>query len=206
MAARGVETLALRPDEAGRALRYAHRQAPSRRRAAAPGQCARHAVEHGRLPDQAEAWRADAHLPHDPGPGERAASRGSAACTATPSSTRRRCSTAQLRLKARPSLRFAGQITGVEGYVESAAIGLLAGRFAQRSRANIAAAADHRVRRAARAHHRRRGCKDVPADEREFRPVSGAQRRTRQGPQEGDVAPRARRSRCVARRKREAAE
>ena len=36
----------------------------------------------------------------------------------------------QLRLKARPHLRFAGQITGVEGYVESAAIGLLAGRFA----------------------------------------------------------------------------
>jgi methylenetetrahydrofolate--tRNA-(uracil-5-)-methyltransferase len=35
-----------------------------------------------------------------------------------------------LRLKARPSLRFAGQITGVEGYIESAAIGLLAGRFA----------------------------------------------------------------------------
>jgi methylenetetrahydrofolate--tRNA-(uracil-5-)-methyltransferase len=36
----------------------------------------------------------------------------------------------QLRLKAQPRLRFAGQITGVEGYVESAAIGLLAGRFA----------------------------------------------------------------------------
>jgi methylenetetrahydrofolate--tRNA-(uracil-5-)-methyltransferase len=35
----------------------------------------------------------------------------------------------QLRLKAMPRLRFAGQITGVEGYVESAAIGLLAGRF-----------------------------------------------------------------------------
>jgi methylenetetrahydrofolate--tRNA-(uracil-5-)-methyltransferase len=35
-----------------------------------------------------------------------------------------------LRLKAAPRLRFAGQITGVEGYVESAAIGLLAGRFA----------------------------------------------------------------------------
>ena len=35
-----------------------------------------------------------------------------------------------LRLKSRPDLRFAGQITGVEGYVESAAIGLLAGRFA----------------------------------------------------------------------------
>jgi methylenetetrahydrofolate--tRNA-(uracil-5-)-methyltransferase len=37
---------------------------------------------------------------------------------------------ASLRLKARPSIRFAGQVTGVEGYVESAAIGLLAGRFA----------------------------------------------------------------------------
>ncbi len=35
-----------------------------------------------------------------------------------------------LRLKARPALRFAGQVTGVEGYLESAAIGLLAGRFA----------------------------------------------------------------------------
>jgi methylenetetrahydrofolate--tRNA-(uracil-5-)-methyltransferase len=36
----------------------------------------------------------------------------------------------QLRLKTAPHIRFAGQITGVEGYVESAAIGLLAGRFA----------------------------------------------------------------------------
>ncbi len=35
-----------------------------------------------------------------------------------------------LRLKAEPRLRFAGQVTGVEGYVESAATGLLAGRFA----------------------------------------------------------------------------
>ena len=37
---------------------------------------------------------------------------------------------ASLRLKVAPRLRFAGQITGCEGYVESAAIGLLAGRFA----------------------------------------------------------------------------
>ncbi len=37
---------------------------------------------------------------------------------------------ASLRLKVQPRLRFAGQITGVEGYVESAAMGLLAGRFA----------------------------------------------------------------------------
>jgi methylenetetrahydrofolate--tRNA-(uracil-5-)-methyltransferase len=37
-------------------------------------------------------------------------------------------------LKADPRLRFAGQITGCEGYVESAAIGLLAGRFAAAER------------------------------------------------------------------------
>ena len=36
----------------------------------------------------------------------------------------------QTRLKSRPNIRFAGQITGVEGYVESAAMGLLAARLA----------------------------------------------------------------------------
>lgn len=40
----------------------------------------------------------------------------------------------RLRLRADPRLRFAGQITGVEGYVESAAIGLLAGRMAAAER------------------------------------------------------------------------
>lgn len=35
-----------------------------------------------------------------------------------------------LKLRSRPDIRFAGQITGCEGYVESASIGLLAGRFA----------------------------------------------------------------------------
>ncbi len=40
----------------------------------------------------------------------------------------------RLRLKAAPRLRFAGQITGCEGYVESAAIGLVAGRFAAAER------------------------------------------------------------------------
>ena len=39
-----------------------------------------------------------------------------------------------LRLRSMPRLRFAGQITGVEGYIESAAIGLLAGRFAAAER------------------------------------------------------------------------
>jgi methylenetetrahydrofolate--tRNA-(uracil-5-)-methyltransferase len=41
---------------------------------------------------------------------------------------------AGLRLKAAPRLRFAGQVTGVEGYVESAAIGLIAGRMAASER------------------------------------------------------------------------
>jgi methylenetetrahydrofolate--tRNA-(uracil-5-)-methyltransferase len=45
-----------------------------------------------------------------------------------------------LRLKADPRMRFAGQVTGVEGYVESAAVGLLAGRFAAAERLGQTAA------------------------------------------------------------------
>ena len=40
----------------------------------------------------------------------------------------------RLQLKTRPGLRFAGQLIGVEGYVESAAMGLMAGRFAAAER------------------------------------------------------------------------
>jgi methylenetetrahydrofolate--tRNA-(uracil-5-)-methyltransferase len=40
----------------------------------------------------------------------------------------------QLRMKTMPRLRFAGQVAGVEGYVESAAMGLLAGRLAAAER------------------------------------------------------------------------
>ncbi|MGB0086415.1 MAG: methylenetetrahydrofolate--tRNA-(uracil(54)-C(5))-methyltransferase (FADH(2)-oxidizing) TrmFO, partial [Rhodomicrobiaceae bacterium] len=47
----------------------------------------------------------------------------------------------QLRLKAMPRLRFAGQVTGVEGYVESAAIGLVTGRLAAAERLGRAVAA-----------------------------------------------------------------
>jgi methylenetetrahydrofolate--tRNA-(uracil-5-)-methyltransferase len=43
----------------------------------------------------------------------------------------------RLRLKADPRLRFAGQITGVEGYVESAAMGLMAGRMAAAERLGL---------------------------------------------------------------------
>ena len=47
----------------------------------------------------------------------------------------------RLRLRAMPRLRFAGQITGVEGYVESAAIGLVAGRFAAAEKSGATASA-----------------------------------------------------------------
>jgi len=50
-----------------------------------------------------------------------------------------------LRLKVEPRLRFAGQITGVEGYIESAAIGLLAGRFAAAERLGQVLAAPPRA-------------------------------------------------------------
>ncbi len=51
----------------------------------------------------------------------------------------------ELRLKLQPRLRFAGQMTGVEGYVESAAIGLLAGRFAAAERLGRAQSAPPRT-------------------------------------------------------------
>ena len=49
----------------------------------------------------------------------------------------------ELRLKSKPNIRFAGQITGCEGYVESAAVGILAARFAaaELRGENLAAAA-----------------------------------------------------------------
>ena len=111
-----------------------------------------------------------------------------------------------LQLKERPGLRFAGQITGCEGYVESAAIGLLAGRFAAAERLGSAAAgpADHdRLRCAAQSHHRRphrlrrrAGKALVPAHEHQFRAVSagrsaeiGRQAAARQG-QDRRQAPR----------------
>ena len=82
---------------------------------------------------------------------------------------------ATLRLKADPRLRFAGQITGVEGYVESAGIGLLAGRFAAAERlgsCHRAAAADHGARRAAQSHHRRSFEQRRRRGSRSFQPMN----------------------------------
>ena len=86
MAERGRETLAPWTDEAGRPDQSARSGREGlRHRAIAPGQQARHALQHGRLPDQAEARRAAAHLPHDPRARERRIRAARRACTATPS-------------------------------------------------------------------------------------------------------------------------
>jgi len=109
----------------------------------------------------------------------------------------------RLRLKAMPRLRFAGQITGVEGYVESAAIGLLAGRF-RRRRASWArhrpSPADYRARRAAAPHHRRGRYGELSADERQFRTVPAAFARSRPPcrPEAAAGVARSRRSRRLA--------
>ncbi len=91
---------------------------------------------------------------------------------------------ATLRLKADPRLRFAGQITGCEGYVESAAIGGMVGRFAAAER--LGRRRSCRRRRSAHGalinritggdvHHD--GQAVLPADERQLRPVPAGLRR-----------------------------
>ena len=85
----------------------------------------------------------------------------------------------ELRLKSKPNIRFAGQITGCEGYVESAAVGLLAARFAAAElgwRDAFHRPRRNRARRAARPHHRRRRRRDLPADERQLRPDAADRR------------------------------
>ena len=90
---------------------------------------------------------------------------------------------AELRLRVEPRLRFAGQITGCEGYVESAAIGLLAGRAAAAERLGAAwlppppttafgALLGHITGGHLAAEARRRSL--LPADERQLRPVPAA--------------------------------
>ena len=107
-----------------------------------------------------------------------------------------------LRLKAEPRLRFAGQITGCEGYVESAAIGLLTGRFAAAERLGreielppATTAFGALLGHITGGSHLGRGREhqaQLPADEREFRPVPAGRgaaawtgRRTRSGRGEG---------------------
>ncbi len=104
-----------------------------------------------------------------------------------------------LRLKANPRWRFAGQITGCEGYVESAAIGGLVGRFAAAERRGKALApppattahgallahivGGHIETIDSRPHF-------LPTNEREFRPVSTARRDADFRPRGTQVRPR----------------
>ena len=108
-----------------------------------------------------------------------------------------------LRLKAMPRLRFAGQITGCEGYVESAAVGTHDRQVRRRRAAGRRAGrapGDDGDGRVAGPHHRRRGCRDLPADERQFRPVPADRRRLpRQGAQAGAQRARLARFRPVDR-------
>ena len=104
------------------------------RRATASGQCARHALQYGRFSDQAETSRAGRNFPHHPRARKRpfrAPRRGASQYIS------KLAQIARWRIcgsRPHPRLRFAGQITGCEGYVESAAIGLAAGRMAAAER------------------------------------------------------------------------
>ena len=76
----------------------------------------------------------------------------------------------QLRLKSAPHIRFAGQITGCEGYVESAAIGLIAARFAAAELAGRTFPPPPETALGALlGHYRRRRCGVLSAHERQLR-------------------------------------
>ena len=104
----------------------------------------------------------------------------------------------QLRLKAMPRLRFAGQVTGVEGYVESASMGLLTGRLAAAQalgRDLSAPPPETAIGALVETHHRRpSGGRKVPADEHQLwpaAPAGGAQgRRGRQAHPSQGTRPR----------------
>ncbi|ADM10287.1 glucose-inhibited division protein A [Parvularcula bermudensis HTCC2503] len=79
--------------------------------------------------------------------------------------------TDDLSAKAQPGLRFAGQMTGVEGYLESAAIGLLAGRFAAaEARGEAPALPPRTTALGALHHHITQG--HVPGEKGSFQPMN----------------------------------
>src|SRR5260370_5097781 len=175
--------LAVRADEARRAHRSpsARRKTP-RHRATAPGQPARHAVQHGGLPDQAQARRTGADIPHDPGPRMcriRAARR--------PASQHLPQFAAALGRNVAPQRDAAAAVRRADHRLRGlCGVGrhrpprrpLRGGRAARRNPGP--APAHHRPWRAAGAHHRRPygndrcGAPFVPAHERQLRPVSAA--------------------------------
>ena len=115
MAHRGVDTLRFGPMKPVGLDRSAHRPRAVRRRAAAAGQSRRRSLQPRRLPDADQMGRAGARAAADSRAWSRPSSCASAWCTATPTSTARRCSRETWQVRARPTLFFAGQMSGVEG-------------------------------------------------------------------------------------------
>ena len=113
--------------------------------AVAPGESARRLLQPGRLPESPEVWRTGARAAADSRPGKRALP---ALRADSPQHLHQWPGAAARDLADEGRIRkllFAGQISGVEGYVESIATGLLAGRYAAAlawSRAGAAPARD----------------------------------------------------------------
>jgi hypothetical protein len=185
MAERGPRNLAPRPDEADGADQcpQAGRQGLCRG-AAAPGQCARHALQHGRLPDEAQIRRAGADFPDDSRARKR---RVRAAWRAAPQHLSQFAAAARRQPAAQvapgTSLRRPDhRLRGLCG--KRPPLACLAGRFAAAQaprRSAVATTVDIRLRSFAKSHHRRAyhqrrrtGQAFVPADERQFRAVPAA--------------------------------
>jgi methylenetetrahydrofolate--tRNA-(uracil-5-)-methyltransferase len=125
------------------------------------------------FPDQAEIRRAGRDLPHDPGAGKcrvRAARRPAPQHLSELAAAARSNPAAQ----SRPGLRFAGQITGCEGYVERppSACSPAASPPPTASAKHLCLPPRHRLRRAAQPHHRRPPISDDEPGKRSFQPMN----------------------------------
>ena len=206
MAHRGVDTLRFGPMKPVGLDRSAHRPRAVRGRAAAAGQPRRRPLQPRRVPDADQMGRAGARAAADSRASSRPSSSASGWSTATPTSTGRRCCAETWQMRTRPTLFFAGQMSGVEGYVESAASGLIAGLNAAALAAGeplSVAAADDGDRRAGvlRVARGSRALRAVEHHVRHHRAARGSAAR-QDGAQDGDVRTRARRSGGVEPRSR----
>ncbi len=152
---------------------------PVGRRAATPRKPARRLLQPRRLPEppQISANRpaSSASSPASKTPTSCATARS----TATPTSTRPALLDETLQLRSHPNIFFAGQLSGVEGYTESIATGMLAGLYAaalaHRRRSPHPFRA-HRTRLARPLHHPRRR-QTLPSRQHHLRPARPARRR-----------------------------
>jgi len=130
MAERGPRDAAARADEAGRTHQSARPDGEGLRyRAASPGQQTRQALQHGRLQTKLKHGAQQRVFRTIPGLENAEFARLGGLHRNTFLNSPKLLD-GQLRLRAEPRLRFAGQMTGCEGYVESASIGLIAGLYA----------------------------------------------------------------------------